>query len=157
MQITSYLHMTFNNQRSGPNNTAEYMASGLPWVTSSVLSTAVARIDFPYVTNNIYLHVSGGSPGSSARLAFTSNGFNVGNYVEVGTNEGWTEFNVRCKTIFLRATAGTVPYSLFAGLTTIAAEAFPVLTGSAYYNSASIANEFGYGMSGSQAFGTGLG
>jgi hypothetical protein len=148
--------MTYNNQRSGINNTAEYMASGLPWVTSSILSTAVVRIDFPYVTNNIYLHATG-ALGASARLAFTRNGFNTGNYVDIASNEGWVSFNVRTNTVYLRASAGTVPYSLFAGLTTINHTSFPVLTGSAIYNSASIANQYGYGVSGSPGSGSGLG
>ena len=46
--------MTFEYPKAGVNAAVEYMVSGLPWVTSSNVSSSVAaQIDFPMVTSNI--------------------------------------------------------------------------------------------------------
>lgn len=146
--------MSFNFPRSGPSNVAEYQASGLPWVTSSNITDSVWRIDFPYVTNALSLQVTSGT----VRLGFTQNGVNGSNYILVGTSNDYPNFDLRCKTIFLRShTAMTSSVSVIAGLTQIQHRDFPVLTGSAIYNSASVGYVFGYGLPSTPNSGSGLG
>lgn len=146
--------MTYGNTRSGLNNVGEYQASGLPWVTSSAITATPVRIDFPYVTNNIYFMTTG---SVGLRVGFTVNGINGGNYVPVTSGGGWVEFNVRTSYVYLRSDAGSATYSMMAGLTMIENKQFPNLTGSATYNSASIGNSYGYGKPGDPGAGTGLG
>ncbi len=147
--------MTFNGTRSGINNATEYVASGLPWVTSSnSLNTTPWKVSFPFVTSRISLAVTG---SGAVRLGFTVNGVNGTNYALIPGGTGWTQFDIRCKEIYVRADSATQNISIMASLTTIDQRSFPVLTGSATYNSASVAFEFGYGVSGSVGAGTGLG
>lgn len=145
----------FNNSRSGPNNAAEYLASGLPWVTSSTnLTTSPWKIDFPYVTNHLSFCVTG---SGAVRVGFTQNGVNGTNFALIPGGTGWVQFDVRCKEIYIRADASVQNVSLMAGLTMIENRGFPILTGSATYNSASNTYAYGYGVSGSAGVGTGLG
>ena len=148
--------MTFQYPRSGLNNTAEYMAAGLPWVSCSttVTNSVPWRVDFPYVTRDVSVHCATGS----VRVGFTENGVNGTNYFLLDPSDGICTFTVRIKTLFVRsdpALASTV--SVYAGLTSIEPHHYPVLTGSAIYNSASVVFELGYGKSGSIGAGTGLG
>lgn len=147
--------MTFNNTRSGPNNAAEYAASGLPWVTSSTsLPVTPWKIQFPYVTNHISLCVTG---SGAVRLGFTLNGVNGTNFALIPGGTGWAQFDIRCKEIYVRADASVQNVSIMAALTTIDQKSFPVLTGSAFYNSASVDYKFGYGIPGTPGVGEGLG
>lgn len=147
--------MTYNNTRSGPNNTAEYMASGLPWVTSSTgIGTSPWKIQFPYVTNHLSFCVTG---SGAVRVGFTQNGVNGTNFALIPGGAGWVQFDVRCKEIYVRSDSATQNLSIMAGLTLIDEKNFPVLTGSAFYNSASVTYHFGYGIQGCPGVGTGLG
>lgn len=146
--------MSFNYPRSGPANTAEYMASGLPWVTSSTVTTTPWRIDFPLVTSHLVVSC----PSGSIRLGFTQNGVNGvngQNYITIGST--YVDLTTRCKQIYVRADSGTATLSLFAGLTMIDQREFPILTGSAVYNSASTTFQLGYGYVGTPGSGSGLG
>lgn len=146
--------MTFQPPRSGPSNVAEYQASGLPWATSSNVTDLVWRVDFPYVTNGISIQAVSGT----VRLGFTENGVNGTNYILLGSGNDYPTFDLRCKTIFVRShTASTGTVSILAGLTQIQHRDFPVLTGSAIYNSSSVGNVFGYGLPFTVASGSGLG
>lgn len=149
--------MTLQPPRSGPNNVAEYQASGLPWATSSNVTSAVWRIDFPYVTNNISFHAHSGT----IRLGFTENGVNGvngQNYLLLQSGDAFPTLNVRCKTIFVRSnTVATGTVSIFAGLTMIQERDFPVLTGSAVYHTGTLGNVFGYGLPYTPGSGSGLG
>lgn len=144
--------MTYQNARSGPNNVAEYQASGLPWVTASVATTTPRRIDFPYVTNQITFKAT----GTDVRFGFTQNGVNGSNYFTLAASQSLT-MDVRTKQLWVMANSGSADFQLFAGLTMIDAKNFPVLTGSAVHNSASITFEYGYGIAGDPGAGTGLG
>jgi hypothetical protein len=140
--------MTYNNTRSGPNNVAEYMASGLPWSTSSNASTTPMRYDFPFVTNNITLtNISG---ATNLWVGYTQFGVQGSNKHVVPPGATVT-LNYRVKTLYIRSSAGTVDYSLSAGLTMIDVRNFPLLTGSAVYNSGNDPQSRDYGYS------TGLG
>lgn len=147
--------MSFQYPRSGPNNVAEYQASGLPWVSSSTnVSTTPWKIPFPYVTSKLSFMVTG---SGAVRVGFSQNGVNGNNYMLVSGGTGWTTFELRCKEIYVRADAGAMNVSIAAGLTMIDEKVFPVLTGSAIYNTGSTTFHLGYGVSGSPGSGTGLG
>ena len=147
---TSNLNGGFQYPSSGPNNTAEYMASGLPFVTASVQSSTPFKISFPYVTSEIYVNASG---SSEVRVGFSLAGVQGSNYFVVKGGDASTALRVRCKTIFIKSHAGAAAgYSVMAAMTTIPNRSFPVLTGSAadpntgraLFNSSSQANVFGY-------------
>lgn len=146
--------MTLQPPRSGPNNVAEYQASGLPWVTSSIVTSAVWRIDFPYVTNFIAVHAHSGA----IRLGFTENGVNGSNYILLQSGDSYPTWTIRCKSLFLRSNAaGTGSISMMAGMTMIQERDFPILTGSAVYHTGTLGNVFGYGLPNTPGSGTGLG
>lgn len=150
--------MAFQYPQSGPNNVAEYMASGLPWTTASSFNASAYRLDFPYVTNFVAVSTTTGS----LRIGFTQNGVNGTNYFLVAPANGFFSIPVRCNTIFVRADTTACSASIVVGLTTIPQRNFPTLTGSGTYltssNSASLPqNVFGYGVPGDPGFGTGLG
>jgi len=131
-------------QKSGLNNAAEYSASGLPFVTTSVgLTTSPVEVNFPFLTNGLYFNVSGSIP---ARVGFTQNGVNTINYFTIKPGDSPAEYRIRCKTLYVRADSGTVTaLSIMAGLTTIEPKQFPVLSGAyAEYNSASLERVYGY-------------
>jgi hypothetical protein len=130
--------MTFQSAPSGLNNVAEYMASPLPWVSSStVTSGSVWRIDFPYVTSEIQIH-NATPADSSVGVAFTLSGARGTNRFLVGTNQaagssyvGETfSFRTRVKTLYIIGLTGSSTVSVYAGLTMIPTRSFPILTGS---------------------------
>jgi len=135
---------TFNYPASGLNNAAEYIASGLPWVTSSQATTSPFSYNFPFVTNMITVANSGTLP---LRIGFTQNGVNgVGgsNYFVVPA-AATVDLDVRVRTLYVRSDSGTISYSIFAGLTQIPSRGFPLLTGSAaQFNPNATGSQYGY-------------
>lgn len=116
---------SFQYTNSGLNNAAEYVASGMPWVSTSIgISTASNVITFPYVTSEIYLHASGGN----ARFGFTDNGVNGTNYFIVNPTDGTTTFKIRCTKLYVRADTGAVTLSIGASLTGIQGKSMPLLS-----------------------------
>jgi hypothetical protein len=116
----------FQYPGSGLNNAAEYVASGLPFVTTSTgLGTTPTEINFPYVTKCFQIHAVGGN----LRLGFTENGINGTNYFVLHQNDGAYHFDIRCKTLYVRADSSTVTMSLCAAMTQIDSKQFPVLSG----------------------------
>jgi hypothetical protein len=138
--------------RSGQNNVGEYLASGLPFVTSSTATVAPTQIDFPFLTNEMYFGCSGSS--GAIRVGFTAQGVQGSNYFVISSDGTGYQgpYRLRCKTIFIRAHNGTPAYTVTAGLTGIPITSFPVLTGSAadpttgqpLYLTGSYVNQFGY-------------
>jgi hypothetical protein len=126
--------MPFQPPGGGLNNTAEYMTSGLPWVSASVLSSgSVWQIEFPYVTNHLRIHLDG---GNNATLAFGftrsgSLGSNKNFLTATSTTSDTFSEHIRVKTLYIVAHSNNVTASVFAGLTTIPTKNFPTLTGSA--------------------------
>lgn len=114
------------------NNVAEYMASGLPWCTSSLGSPTPFRIDFPYVASSITIY----SEGTGTKLGFTENGIQGTNFVSIPANQPVT-LNYRVITVFV---IGSGPFTVAAGLTQISAMDFPILTSSL----TPVSGEFGY-------------
>lgn len=109
----------------GPGSLAEYMISGIPWVTASNIPANILEIDFLNVTS--FFTVKNTSL-NTINVAFTQNGFNSGNYFSLASNEVFSA-DLRIKTLFLSSSA-TSSFQLIAGVTSIPASNFPNLTGS---------------------------
>lgn len=135
--------MSFQYPGPGANATAEYMASGLPWVSASTTTSgSVKRIDFPYVTSFFSIKHAGGA--GSLTVGFTVSGTLGSNNFTLAASGAFAA-DMRIKTLFLTATSGTVNFELVAGLTVIQPHRFPTLTGSSNPGlSASMTPVFGY-------------
>lgn len=119
--------MTMNHPTAGPNSVPAYQLSGIPFVvTGSATSTTVITHSFPYVTRDIYIKAR----GDSIRVGFTHSGtLGGGAAFKLNVSES-VILEVRTTQLFIVSTAGTVPYEVVAGLTTIKSSDFPVLTAS---------------------------
>lgn len=110
------------------------MASSLPWVSSSVISSGSTwTITFPYVTNHLEVRTSAGA-ASTLAVGFTASGSISNNRVLLTSTTTYPDtFNqhIRITKVYLTALTTNVTASVFAGLTTIPAKHFPILTGSA--------------------------
>ena len=141
----------------GASYVPAYQTSAIPFVTSSATLSDVPaagtasdpiNIKFPYVTKNLLIRNIG---ANDLRLAFSYSGsfapgenHNGGtksshqqrNYFLIPTGsaaanaEATQIFDIRCKEIFLLGDQGPTGFSLVAGLTTINASNFPVLSAS---------------------------
>lgn len=141
--------MTFQYPSPGINDVASYLASPLPWVSSSTLASgSVWRIDFPYITSEVHVHNA--TPGTSTvGVGFTLSGVQGTNKFLVGTNQGagstnsgeTFSFRTKVKTLYIIGITGSSTVSVYAGLTTILTRSFPTLTGSsptAFNNTSSL-------------------
>jgi hypothetical protein len=135
--------MTFN-YRTGPNNTSEYMASGLPYVTQSVATTSPFNVQFPFVTNEITVK---NNTDGILRVGFTENGVNGTNYFTLPVSGAYSG-RLRVTDIFVRSDSGNVTYEVVAGLTTIPRREFYVLTGALNVFSGSEQQILDYGLKG---------
>lgn len=111
--------MPFQYPNPGANLVNEYLASSIPFLTSSSFLSASSAIEisFPYVAS--FVNVYNSSPTGSLAVAFAAPGINTSAHFDVapGTSES---FPVRCTSVFLGASAGAAQsYSLAAGLTGI--------------------------------------
>ncbi len=119
--------MPLEHHTPGFNSVPEYQVSGVPYVTSSAsIGTSAQGIDFPYVTRNVVVRVSG---SIDLRVGFTLNGVNNANYFLVPSGAPVT-LEIRTKRLFVRADQGTTGYSLCAGMTTIPERNMQHYTGS---------------------------
>jgi len=132
------------NYRTGPNNAAEYQASGLPYVTQSVATTSPFNIQFPFVTNE--LTVKNNTAGI-LRVGFTENGVNGTNCFTLPVSGSYNG-RLRVTDIFIRSETGTVNYEVVAGLTGIPRQEFYILTGALNVFSGSEAQILLYGLKG---------
>jgi hypothetical protein len=121
--------MPFQPPGGSQNNAAEYMASALPFVTSSTISAAQTyMIGFPNDTK--FISVKNNSTGSEQlRVGFTANGVAGSNYLPLLAGESFSA-DYRLTAVFLYGGAGTVSFTVAAGLTGIDASRVPVLTAS---------------------------
>ena len=118
--------MTYNT--SGYSFTPEYQTSGLPFLTSSVLTgTSALYIAFPMVTRDITV----GAISGSAKFAFTALGLVGSNNFTVPSGMIKT-FDFRVKEMWITGSS----FSLAAGLTCIPTASAPTLTGSYPWNPA---------------------
>lgn len=116
-----------NNPEPAFNALPEYMAPGLPWVTSSIATPAGSQISFPKVTNFIQIR-NNESSGGSLHVGFTRNGVLGGNKFVIPPATSET-FEVRVSELWLASTTAAVSCSLLAGLTAIPARFMPLLSG----------------------------
>lgn len=143
-------HESFQYPPPGPSSVLEYQASGLPFVTQSVVVTgSVTQLQFPFVTKFIFVkNNSGGTLG----FGFTSLGAQGSNKITLAPSGTWTG-DIRVMDLFLTVSAGgNTTYEVLAGLTQIPRRNFFVLTGSLTYFSGTVAQQtavgnkgFGYG------------
>lgn len=149
--------MPLKQPQPGASYVPAYQTSAIPYVTSSASVTEVpapgtsanpVHITFPYVTKHLTIRNTG---GNDLRVAFSYSGsFAPGeshdggvksshqhrNYFLIPTGsaaanaEATQTFDVRCKEVFLLGDGGNTGFSLVAGLTTINASNFPILSAS---------------------------
>jgi hypothetical protein len=106
--------MGLNYPFSGVNNVAEYMVSGVPWTTSSVLTSGITEIDLPQISRSITVKNAG---SSNIKLGFDSTGILSNNfYIITPSNTFTAEF--RIKSMFISSSGGNL-VNITAGLTTI--------------------------------------
>lgn len=126
-----------DNPKTHPGVVTEYMASGIPFVTGTVLTLGnTSSINFPKVTRTI--SVFNTTPNTQLAVAFTQNGLktNTANFfVLTGSNSYWQQ-DLRVTTLFLSSALGAPQAYVVAGLTQIPASLFPILTGSTTVDSA---------------------
>lgn len=126
--------MGLDNPSSGYYSSTEFVPAGLPWVISGSTSTiAVVKYTFPKVTKSITLHNLETSNNKFIRVGFTENGVNAigGNFYFLIDAGDVITLDVRVTELFIRAdSSNTIPYSIYAALTTIDNNFMPVLTGS---------------------------
>jgi len=127
-------------QPSGQHNTAEYLASGLPYVTASSTGSEVTVIEFPFVTKFFLVKNTG---SSSMGFGFTANGVVGSNSFTLEPSQSF-QGDIRVKDLFLHSGGGTNTFEVIAGLTGIARKNFPVLTGSLNVYSGSAQEELGF-------------
>ena len=126
---------------SGPNFAPAYQVSGTPYVTCSLeVGTTPIKISFPQATRWIMVSMQDAAD-SQLRIGFSENGVKATetrNYFLLqGVTTGDAEFynqtprlELRCKELFIRSEAGAIDkVSVLAGLSTVPAAQFPVLTG----------------------------
>lgn len=145
--------MTYQPPASGQGNVAEYMVSGLPWVTQSLATTTPTKIEFPFLTINFTIQNTG---ADKLFVGWTENGVLGSNKFTVAPS-GSVSCNFRLKDLFLVAENSSTTYEVIAGLTTVSNRSFPTLTGSAIYNSSSTDFIYMYGIPGTPGYGSGIG
>ena len=122
----------------GPNFVPAYQISGIPYVTSSILSevgTTPIKVTFPQVTRFFVVQNISENP---LRVRFTSNGVNAAetaNYLVLSGNQATGRLELRCKELYFRREGGTnCGFSVLAGLSGVASNQFPTLTSSFLYS-----------------------
>ena len=148
--------MPLNYPQAGPSDVPSYQMSAIPFVTSSVqgeVGGTPLLLRFPSVTR--FMVVTNFS-GHVMRIGFTSNGISGSggvsgskgestadrsNYFILSGNQSTPRMEIRCKEMFfMRDTSkdtggsGDCAFSVFAGLTPVAYQQFPTLTGSNGYD-----------------------
>lgn len=126
--------MSLNHPYQSENYTPAYQISAMPFLTSSTIPLGTTKqIEFDYVTRFITVR-NLGTTGSVLALAFTEQGLlpAKSNYFIISGSQEYTG-ELRSTRLFLSGVAGTSPYSLLAGLTTIPARMMLPITGSNGY------------------------
>ena len=123
----------------GLRNVGSYQVSGQPWITGSTLnSTVVKKVAFPYVTKTINVQVTGTNPvhlslqdpqgtnsAKSGKHQYTLSGS--------ASTRGFNQytFNVKCNQLWMSGNQGTqTGFQMFAELTNIPQNSMYTLTGS---------------------------
>ncbi len=115
--------------QAGMNSAAEYMVSGMPWVTSSLAltSSAAYQLDFPFLTRHIWIH---NTSATTLFVGFTANGVKGTNRFSIASSGTFGDSMLRVKSLFFLTNSGSGTAEVVAGLTFVPAHKFPTLTGS---------------------------
>ena len=114
---------TFSYPKPGLGNTNSYLTSGIPFVTSSVVSPALGEeslvIEFPQVTK--FITVKNTTTNSHpVRVGFSENGITGSNFFLLGKDESFTaELRVVDLHILANDANHNPTVTVIAGLTTI--------------------------------------
>ena len=138
--------MAHHSKGMGPNFVPAYQVSGIPFVTSShavnAITATAQQVKFPQVTRFFVVTNTG---AKTLRVGFTENGIDGGPDESGSESLRWFEvpaglmtprLEIRCKELWFRAVDGSNPtgFSLMAGLSGVASNQFPTLTGSLLYS-----------------------
>ena len=126
--------MANNWQKAGPNHVPSYISSGIPFVSASTSNEApsaatTVKFSFPFVTKFFQVE----SLGGNLKFGFSdlgTLGTVTDNAIKVANNAKSEIYEIRCKEIYLTGDGGDATFKIIAGLTTIPASNFPILTGS---------------------------
>lgn len=128
--------MSLSNPVLGEGYVPAYQVSGVPFVTSSLVTLgSIREINFNSVTKFITVKNTGASSNVIA-IGFTQNGLLPANsnFFTLSGSEAFTG-ELRTSKIFISGSAGaTTPFSLVAGLTNIPIKNFLTVTGSNGYS-----------------------
>ncbi len=111
----------------GVNHVPEYLVSGAPWVTGSLVvgDSSAQKIEFPNVTRFFVVRNTGGNP---CRVGFTEAGTEGEKFFSV--NSGTTQqFDIRIRDVFLQGDGGATTIDMLGGLTSIPRKNYQPLTG----------------------------
>ncbi len=127
-----------DQRRPGIGNVGSYQVSGLPHLTRSLMNQGdVLTVNFPSVTRNIQVFVTGANP---VRVAFDTHGTETlafGTFLEIygagalqGGPSGSISLDVKCKAIHFLAAGGQTGFQMASSLTGIEPAMMFNLTGS---------------------------
>ena len=125
------------------NSSAEYLQSGIPYVTSShdMDNNSVVQVSFPTVSRWFIIKNNDATAANTLSFGFTQNGVNsnpTANHFIVNGGDQTERLEIKTKDVFIKANAEDVKFSLIAGLTGVPASSFPTLTGSLVENATSV-------------------
>lgn len=125
--------MPLQYPKAGPNDVGSYQTTGSPWLTGSVVVSGLYHVNFPTVTNWIYVK-NNSAAASTVRVGFTENGVRANppsqsRYFELDQNES-RELWLRAKDMYFSSSAGSPLLEVVAGLTVIEWDSYPLVTGS---------------------------
>lgn len=120
--------MSFQQRPSGPNNVAEYQASGLPFVTQSSTPASAnvpGHVSFPFVSKFFEVTNTG---TAYLDVGFTANGVLGSNKLRLAPSGSFAG-DLRVTDLYFYAGGSAAPFQVVAGLTGIPAISYYVLTG----------------------------
>lgn len=122
--------MVAQNPKAGYGDAGNYIISGIPFVREIPATSGVHKITLPGVSK--FINVKNASSGTETALyvGFTQAGVTNGPQRFILGNGMEKVLEVRCTEVWLRAASGTPDVNFVAGLTVIAYDQAPVLTGS---------------------------
>lgn len=103
----------------GPGDQSQYTVAGVPFALSG---SGYQQIDFPYLTQWIWIHTNSGT----TNVAFTQNGLTHGYLFSVGTSTNPPIMPLRLRSLFV---SGSGNWEVVAGLTMVQPWKFPALSG----------------------------
>ena len=109
--------MSLNYPTAGLSSATEYQVAGLPWLTSSLMSTnSTLVLRFPWVSK--FIIVKNSATGTTVNVGVTAAGVAGTNYYPLSGGESM-QFDWRVTSFYLKAAVGAPNVSVAAGLTTI--------------------------------------